>query len=58
MLSSTDTDISVMIRGKKICNSSENKLLCVKFDNKLNLEEHVSNLCKKESQKIHPLTRI
>ena len=43
MLSSTDKDIFVMIEGTKIFNSSENKLLGITFDNKLDFERHVSN---------------
>ena len=34
------------------------KLLGVTLDNKLNFNEHVSNLCKKASQKLHALARI
>ena len=34
------------------------KLLEMKFDNKLKFNEHVSGLCKKVSQKLHALPRI
>ena len=34
------------------------KLLGITLDNKLNFNEHVSNICKKASQKIHALARI
>ena len=34
------------------------KLLEVKFDSYLSFENHVTSLCKKESQKLHALARI
>ena len=34
------------------------KLLGVKFYSNLSFENHVTSLCKKTSQGIHPLTRI
>ena len=40
-----DTDLSVMIGGNCFFNYNEDKPLGLKFDNKLNFEGHVSNLC-------------
>ena len=42
----------------EVYNSNCEKLLGVKFDNKLKFNEHVSGLCKKASQKLHVLARI
>ena len=39
-------------------NSTEEKLLGVKFDSNLSFENHVTSLCKKASQKLHALARI
>ena len=47
-----------IISSFQITNSTEEKLLGIKFDNKLSFENHVSSLCKKASQKLHALTRI
>ena len=39
-------------------NSKEPKILGVLTDNKLNFERHISELCKKTSQKIAALSRL
>ena len=49
---------SVNTNGFEITNSTEEKLLSIKFDSKLSFENHVSSLCDKVSQKLHVLTRI
>ena len=38
--------------------SSEEKLLGVILDKKLNFKSHISNLCKKASQKLYALARV
>ena len=38
--------------------SSEEKLLVVTIDKNLNFKSHVSNLCKRASQKLHALSRV
>ena len=48
----------VNINGFHITNSTEEKLLGIKFDSKLFFENHVSSLCKKASPKLHALIRI
>ena len=58
LLVTTNTLTSVNINGFQITNSTEEKLLGIKFDSKLSFENHVSSLCKKASQKLHALTRI
>ena len=39
-------------------NSKEQKILNVIIDNKLNFRSHISELCKKSSQKIAALSRL
>ena len=34
------------------------KLLGIQIDNKLHFNEHVSNICKKVSMKLHALARV
>ena len=58
LLVTTNALTSVNINAFQITNSTEEKLLGTKFDNKLSFENHVSRLCKKTSQKLHALTRI
>ena len=41
-----------------ITNSKSEKLLRVKFDKKLSFDDHISELCKKTSRKIHALSRV
>ena len=44
--------------GPELCNSNNEKILGVNFDNKLTFHDHVSELCKKASKKLHALSRI
>ena len=39
-------------------NSKEQKILGVIIDNKLNFKSHISELCKKASQKVAALSRL
>ena len=48
----------VNINDFQITNSTEEKLLSIKFVSKLSFENHVSSLSKKANQKLHALTRI
>ena len=43
---------------KKLLSVKTVKLLGITLDNKLNFNEHVSNICKKANQKLHALARI
>ena len=51
-------ELFVTIGQKSICNSSNEKILGVVFDNKLNFNCHLDKLCKKAGQKIHALSRV
>ena len=57
ILSSKNIDISAEINGKRINNENDVYLLGITIDNDLNFTKHVSNLCKKASQKVHALSR-
>ena len=58
LLVSTDESCTAKIEYFSIKNSTEEKLLGVKFDSNLFLKIHVTSLCKKASQKLHALARI
>ena len=51
-------DVSLHINNEVITGEQNVKLLGIHVDNKLNFNDHVSNLCKKASQKLHALIRI
>ena len=58
LITNHDNDISVNIAGQIIKCSKSVKLLGVCIDNKLDINEHVSNICKKVSNKLHALRRV
>ena len=58
LLVSSNESCTAKIADFSIKNSTEEKLLGVKFDSNLSFENHVTSLCKKASQKLHALARI
>ena len=58
LISKHNKDIFINVEEEVIECSSSVKLLGVTIDNNLKFNEHVSNLCKKASQKLHALARI
>ena len=58
LLVSFDESCTAKIEDFNIKNSTEEKLLVVKFDSNLSFESHVTSLCKKARQKLHALARI
>ena len=52
------SNVQVKIGEAIVEESSEEKLLGVILDKKLNFKSHISNLCKKASQKLHALARV
>ena len=58
LLSDKSVDYSIKIGTEDILNSTNEKILGVCFDNKLNFNIHLKKLCKKASQKLHALARI
>ena len=51
-------DIKITVGEAIVKESSEEKLLGVTIDKNLNFKSHVSNLCKRASQKLHALARV
>ena len=58
LLVSTNNTIKIKTGNFDINNSKHEKLLAVKFDYKLSFDDHISELCKKASRKIHALSRV
>ena len=58
LLVSSDESCTAKIEDFGIKNSTEEKLLGIKFDSNLSFESHVTSLCKKASQKLHAFARI
>ena len=54
-LVSTSQEVSVNVNNFKIKNSGCEKLLGVKFDSKLKFDQHITDLCRRASKKIHAL---
>ena len=57
LVSSSDA-VSLRVSQYDIKNSDCEKLLGVKFDNKLTFEKHITDICRKDSRKIYALVRI
>ena len=58
LLVSSNESCTAKIEDFSIKNSTEEKLLGVKFDSNLSFENHVTSLCKKANRKLHALARI
>ena len=58
IITNHDDDLSVNIDGLTICSSKSVNLLGVCIDNNLDFSEHVNNICKKVSKKLHALYRV
>ena len=57
-LLSTQEDANTQISNTTINCSRSQKLLGVAFDNKLNFEKHIENICRKENRKLNALERV
>ena len=58
LLVTTEKSVSINIDGSNVTNKREHKLIGIKFDSSLSFEGHITNLCKKASQKLDALARI
>ena len=58
LLSNKNLDFKININNNEIFNSENEKLLGITIDNKLSFNNHVTNLCKKATQKLHALSRV
>ena len=54
----SEDDVSITLQDEVIIVKTFVKLLGVKIDNKLDFKEHISNIYKKASIKLHALARI
>ena len=54
----TSQEVSLNLNNFKIKNSHCKKLLGVKFDSKLRFDQHITDLCRRASRKIHALARV
>ena len=57
-LVSTSQEVSLNVNTFKLKNSDCEKLLGVKFDSKLRFDQHITDLCRTASRKIHALARV
>ena len=58
LITNQDKNVCININGENIEGKNSVKLLGIKIDNKLNFNEHVAGICKKNSLKLHALARI
>ena len=54
----TAGNIRINVRNETISNSSNQKLLDIRFNSNFHFDDHVASLCKKASQKLNALTRV
>ena len=57
-LVSTSQEVSLNVNNFEIKDSDCEKPLCVKFDSKLRFDQHITDLCRRASRKIHALARV
>ena len=57
-LLNSDIEHEILVGNKRIKSSKHEKLLGIKFDNKLNFNLHMKAICKIASKKIHALARV
>ena len=50
--------VTIKIKESAIESSNSEKLLGVTIGNKLSFDDHITNLCRKTSQKLHALSRV
>ena len=58
LLVSTSNKVDIRIDNFDISHSKCEKLLGVKFDHKLTIDDHICELCKNATRKIHALARV
>ena len=57
-MSNHGEDIFIKVEEELVQSNKSVKLLGVRIDNKQNFDEHVSNICKKVSLKLHALAMV
>ena len=57
-LVSTSQEVSLNLNNFKIKNSDSEKFLGVEYDSKFRFDQHITDLCRTASRKIHALARV
>ena len=58
LITSSKTPVGIEVSNITIMSEEKVKLLGIHIDNRLNLDYHISKLCKKAGKKLHALTRV
>ena len=58
MVTNHGEEASIMVGGQNVKGKESVKLLGVNIDNKLEFNDHVTNICNKVSSKLHALARV
>ena len=58
LLSDDDEEYHIRVANFTIQNSKSEKLLGIIFDNGLNFNSHISNICSKASQRLHAISTV
>ena len=58
LLVTTEKSVRINTDGRNVTSKKEQKLFGTKFDSSLSFQGHITNLCKKASQKLYTLARI
>ena len=58
LLVNTTGDVRISVRSETISNSSNQKLLGIRFNSNFCFDDHLASFCKKASQKMNALTRV
>ena len=57
-ITNSKTPVRIEVSNITIMSEEKVKLLGIHIDNRLNLDYHISKLCKKAGKKLHALTRV
>ena len=58
LLMNTDENVALKIKNETITNSCNEKMLGILFNNKFDCDEHVTSLCREDSQALNALARV
>ena len=58
LITNHDAEITIKVGCETIIGQKSVKLLGIKLDNKLDFNDHITNICKKANSKLHALARV
>ena len=58
LITNHDAEITIKVGSETIIDQKSVKLLGIKLDNKLDFNDHITNICKKANSKLHALARV